>query len=59
MNIATVIVHWPGQSIAMCREHADYAKRVAFAIGMPEATETPCEPQPCKNCENEAKKASA
>lgn len=53
---AEVIVHWPGNSTAMCRKHADYTKRVADCMGMPRATETPCKPQECKNCTNEANK---
>jgi ribosomal protein L37AE/L43A len=52
---AVVIVDWPGQSTAMCRKHADRAAWVADGMGMPRATETPCEPQECKNCTNEGR----
>lgn len=51
-NTATVMVHWPGQSTAMCRMHADKARWLADGMGMPRATETPCDPQPCSNCVN-------
>ena len=50
---AVVIVHWPGKSMPMCRKHADQAARIADAMGMPRATETPCPAQKCKNCSNE------
>ena len=55
-NNAVVIVHWPGQSTAMCRKHADQAVRLADGMGMPRATETACIPKECKNCTNEAAK---
>lgn len=55
---AVVMVHWPGQSTAMCHKHAAQAGRIADAMGMPRATETPCEPQECKNCTNESKRQS-
>lgn len=56
---ATVMVHWPGQSTAMCDTHAEQAQRIAMAMGMPLPSQTALtEPAECKNCTNEAAKVS-
>lgn len=36
---AVVIVHWPGKSTPMCREHSDKAQRLGLALGFIVAAE--------------------
>ena len=58
---ATVILHWPGKSTAMCDVHHEKANGIAKAMGMPVVSFSKIdvnEPHPpvCKNCQNEHEK---
>ena len=53
---ATVIVHWPGQSVSCCDRHAEKLMGMAGAMGFSvTATIAPFDAQ-CTNCVNEGER---
>lgn len=62
MADAIVIVHWPGQDVMACIEHAEKLKNLAGVLGFslsmnPLSGTGPA--LPCSNCANEQKLSEA
>jgi hypothetical protein len=53
VNAAIYIVHWPGEDVPACAEHAQKLISLGRFMGFAVSSTLFISDQPCMNCENE------